>query len=224
MTNLISLAYYKAVKGITDNSKDVQFIALIGMVSGVIQDYCHRVFGVDDFIEKKEGVVDNMGRFVFSVINKPIVSIDAITIKYIGVPTLLSVDVTTLDIMNESGYAYSYVYNLLSGVVLRDEYLQNFVYTIEYEGGIAVPAGVQLAAIQMVSDTFEYLYRSTTPSLISGTGGTGEIRSVTIGSYSESYDSTSSVFLQMADKSMGVVLSPTAKSLLGPYVRSGQSF
>lgn len=223
MADILTLQTYKNAKGIATTEYDTQLNALIPMVNGYIEKYCNRVFGTAEYTERKEGVIDSQGAFFFQVSNKPIISVQSIDINFKGVTDALSVDVTRLDIFEKPGYAY-YVYNLSPNtIVLREEYRQNFYYDITYSGGETVPPPVTFAAVTMLSDTWEY-YNRTNTMLASGTQQVGELKSVKIGDYTETYTTGDSLFKSMHGKDTGIVLTQTVKDLLTPYKAQGQSW
>ena len=228
MATILSLADYKAAKGITSTDYDVQFSALLPMINGYIEAYCNRVFGEGEYTEKKEGIVNHMGDYVFSVQQKPIISVQSVTLKFRGAASTLAVDTTRLDIFENGGYMYYADELTPDNVVLRDEYKNNFQYTIVYSGGEAVPPAVQFAAVTMLSDTYEY-YNRTNTSLASGTQQVGELSGIKIGDYAEYYATGDNLFRSMhgshgSKEGAGVVLTKTVRDLLEPYRAQGQSW
>lgn len=222
MSTILTLAEYKIAKGITTTDYDAQLSALIGMAQSWIEIYCNRQFGIDDYEEQYEGTIDVQGRYVFTVKNRPINSVASVTLRYFGTTEDLSVDTTRLDIFSKAGYCY-YAYVLDPSIsVIREEYRTNFYYTISYNGGTAVPEAVKFAAITIVSDTFEYFNRINTINE-SGTVHVGEISRVKIGSYEEFYNTGDSLFKQTHSEKVGMVLTPTVKALLMPYIHHGQN-
>jgi len=221
MAEILSLAEYKTVRGITNTSNDTQLAAIIEMVNNYIENYCNREFGNGVFSERNQGIFDYLGRYVFHVKNKPISTVSSVSIRFFGVPTPLNLDPTKLDIFGKEGYCYYSSYVDPGLVVIREEYKNNFYYDITYSGGQAVPKAVQLAAITAVGDTFNYFQKTT----ISGTQTTGELTSVKIGDYSESYEtSRENSFSQMHDTKTGLVLTKTVTDLLNPFKIAGQSW
>lgn len=221
MADIITLAEYKTVKGITDTGADIQLQAIIPMVCEFIESYCNRQFGIGNFEEQGEGIVDYQGRFFFRTKNRPIAEVFTLGIKFYGTQQTIPLDVTKLDLFKKDGYMYyCYAYDNLTSVT-RDEYRDNFYYTITYSGGMNVPQAVKLAAITAISDMFEALNAS---KVVSGEVTNKELKSVKIGDYSESYETSSSIFKQLHDKSSGILKTPTILDLLNPYVYRGQSW
>ena len=223
MATILSLAEYKIAKNITTTDYDVQLASLIGMADSWIESYCNRVFGSGTYTEQYQGVLDSNGRYFFKVKNKPITSITSIDIHFFGVSEALSVDVDELDVFNAFGYAYySWVLDP-SIAVIRVEYRNSFYYNITYVGGeSAIPAAVQMAATYIISNTFEYLNR-TNSATASGVANVGELSGVKIGSYSETYETSERIFTKLHSGDIGLVLTPTVKALLDPYVSKGQN-
>lgn len=223
MATILTLAEYKIAKDITVATYDAQLTLIIDMINEFIISYCNREFGVDTYTEQKEGVMNNLSQYVFQVDQPPITSVTSVEITFKGVPsTPLSVDITRLDLFSKAGYAYySYVLNP-SVSVIRPEYRYDFYYTIVYIGGTAVPGPVKLAAIMMVSDTFEYFTR--TDSIKTGTK-TDDLKSIKIGDYQETYkEGHNTLFASMHNTKTGVVVSQTVRDLLAPYLNEGQSW
>jgi len=218
MAQIISLSEYKTAKNILGTEYDAQLSLIIGMANDYIENYCHRKFGAAEYTERNEGIVDEFGRHIFSAKNTPVISVQSIDMHYIGVPAAYAVPVSQLDIMNSEGYIY-YCAPFQQGYVLRDEYeMEGYYYDITYSGGATVPPAVQLAAITMVSNNFEYLNRTSSMTSSGVQVGTKELASITIGDYSESYKNTA-----VGDKN-GTMLTQTVKDLLAPYVTMGQSW
>jgi Phage gp6-like head-tail connector protein len=228
MADILDLTQYKTYKGITTTEYDGQLSAYIDSTNKFIEEYCNREFGPGEYSEQREGIVNHLSAYVFNVQNKPIVSVQSVALKFIGTTEELSVDTTRLDIFKKAGYMY-YSHQLTPATtVLRPEYRENFYYTITYSGGEAVPSPVKLAAVTMVSDTFEYFNRTNT-ALASGTQQVGELKSVKIGDYSESYATGDSLYRSMhgtrsGSEGGGFVLTQTVKDLLTPYRAQGQSW
>lgn len=226
MADVLTLAQYKTFKGITTTEYDGQLSAYIDATNRFIEEYCNREFGPAEFIEQREGIINNRSAYVFQVQNKPIISVQDISLKFIGTNQEVSVDLTRLDTFAKAGYIY-YSHQLTPPVVvIREEYRQNFYYTITYSGGEAVPSPVTLAAVTMVSDTFEYFNRTNT-ALASGTQQVGELKSVKLGDYSESYvtgDTIYSSTLGGRKGGTGFILTQTVRDLLTPYRANGQSW
>jgi len=231
MADILTLEQYKTYKGMTTTEYDGQLSAYIDSTNTFIEEYCNREFGPAEYEEQKEGLINSVSDYVFSVQNKPIISVQSVALKFRGTTEELAVDVTRLDIFKKAGYMY--YSNALSPpkIVLRSEYRNNFYYTITYSGGEAVPSPVKLAAVTMVSDTFEYFNRTNT-ALASGTQQVGELKSIKIGDYSESYATGDSLYRGMHSSSSGssgaegsgFVLTQTVKDLLTPYKAQGQSW
>lgn len=221
MSQIITLAEYKTAKGITDSIADNQLNAIIPMINEFIETYCGRKFGIGNFTEQGEGIVDVQGRFFIKTQNRPISVVNSITIKFYGTTTTLTLDPSLLDLFAEDGYMYyCHAYDTLVGII-RDEYKDNFYYTIAYSGGANVPESVKLAAITAISDYYQMMQASKT---VSGEI-TQQLKSVKIGDYSESYETgSSSMFNTLHDKSTGVLLSQTVRDLLAPYVARNQSW
>lgn len=226
MADIITLAEYKAAKGYgsADATYDLQLAPLIAMVNDFLPNYCHRTFGVGTtFVEKGEGVVDVRGRYFFRFMNPPVTSVTSIQIKFYGTTEFLTVDTSRLDLFGDQGYAYyDYVLDPLISVV-RLEYRSQFYYIATYVGGKAVPAALKLAAIYIVSDTFEYLNRTASHE-VTGKQTSGELRSVTIGDYSETYNTSETLLAKLHDNTSGLILTPTVRSIVDGYRVSGQSW
>ncbi len=222
MADIISLAEYKTAKNITTSEYDAQLTALIPMVNGFIEEYCGRPFGPAEYTEQNEGIIDSLSRYFFKVKNRPIISVQDITLKFTGASSDMTVDTDNIDIFADAGYIY-YSYDLSQPTaVLREEYRNVFYYTITYSGGAAVPYPVKLAAITMLGDTFEYFNRVNT-AVASGTQNIGDLKSVKIGDYSESYETGQGLFTSQHDKTTGIMMTQTVKDLLTPYKYHGQS-
>jgi len=218
---ILTLTEYKTLKGIVDTSNDTQISAILPMISDWIKKFCNRSFESTIYTENKKGLIDSLGRLVFYVQHLPITSVTSIDLKYYGTTATISLDVTKLDIFEEGGYMY-YAYNqgFLDGVVLRDEYTNNFYYTVVYVGGDEVPSPVKLAATYIVSDTFKYLSENVIPS---GEVSKGAFKSFKLSEYWEEYESANDLFKTAYNKSSGLIISPTVLSLLQSYKRWGQS-
>lgn len=222
MADIITLTEYKTAKGITTAEYDLQLTALTSMANSFIEKYCGKVFGEGEYIEKNEGFVDAFNKYVFQVKNAPIISVQNIDLHFIGTNSSVALNLDYLDIFEQQGYAY-YLHSLATaGIVLRDEYAENFYYTITYSGGEAPPEALKLAAINIISDTFEYLNRTNT-AIASGVSSAKELSSVTIGDYSESYVTGGSIFSNQHSASTGIMLTATVKSVLDLYKITGQS-
>jgi hypothetical protein len=224
MANLITLQEFKDAKGITITTYDTLINALIPLVSNYIENYCHRSFTTNTFTEKRRGITDELGRYMFHVKNTPINFITSVTLKFFGTTQELSVDTTRLDIFEEAGYAlYSYILDPRISVI-RPEYQNDYYYTIVYVGGDAeVPGGVKLATITAVSDVLDYYYGSPSAS---GTGSVGAShKNFKIGDYSEkTVAGVMSTFGSMHNATTGVILTRTVKDLLAPYVSHDQGW
>jgi hypothetical protein len=222
MADIISLAEYKVAKNITTTDYDTQLTALIPMVNGFIEEYCGRVFGPAEHTEQNEGTIDALSRYFFHVKNRPIISVQDITLKFTGASSNMAVDLTNIDIFADAGYIY-YSYDLSPPTaVLREEYRNVFYYTITYSGGVAVPYPVKLAAITMLGDAFEYFNRVNN-AVASGTQHVGEISSVSIGDYSESHETGQSLYNMQHNSNTGIMMTQTVKDLLDLYKYQGQS-
>lgn len=222
MATILSTSEYKTAVNISSSEYDAQLNALIPMVNDFIERYCNRVFGAVSRTEKNRGIVDHTGRMMFTVKNHPIVSISEITVRFYGTQIDIDIDTSLLDIFEEEGIAYySSVLDLQSDIVIRQEYKNDFYYTITYSGGEnEVPKALKLAAIQMVADNMKYLQDTVT---VSGTQSTGALASVQIGDYKESYESGESAFDNTHDEKTGIILTQTVKDLLAPFKRTGIS-
>lgn len=221
MATILSLAEYKAAKGITGNESDAQISALLPMVNEFIEKYCNREFGPALYTEQNEGITDHHGFFLFHVKQKPIISVQSVEINYYGAQVPMTLDVTKLNIFRKEGYArFAFALNPAISVV-RSEYLDEFYYTITYSGGAAVPQPVKLAAVNMLSDMFQYISEDVSPS--GNIATTGQLKSVKIGDYAESYESLGAFFSKFYDSKNGLVLTKTVKDLLEPYRAQGQS-
>ncbi len=223
MADILTLAGYKAAKNITTSEYDAQLNALIPMINRYIEDYCSREFGEGSYTERREGLIDHNSSYVFNVQNKPIISVASVALRFRGTTQSISVDTTRLDIFHKAGYMY-YSHQLTPPVtVIRSEYRQNFYYDITYSGGETVPPSVTLAAVQMLSDTWEY-YNRTNTMLASGTQQVGELESVKIGDYTEKYATGQTLFItMMRENKGGVVLTQSVKDILMLYRAQGQS-
>ncbi len=218
MSQIITLSEYKTAKGITDTAGDTQLGAIIPMINSFIETYCNRQFGIGNFTEQGEGIVDSQGRFFFKVKNRPISVVNSIIIKFFGTLVSLPLNPALLDLFAEDGYMYySHAYDNLVGII-RAEWRDNFYYTLTYSGGQSVPPAVKLAAITAISDYYQMLNAN---KVVSGEVSQ-QLKSVKIGDYSESYDNV--MFNKLHDVSTGAILSPTVTMLLGPYVYQGQSW
>ncbi len=222
MPQIITLTEYKTAKGITDSASDTQLDALLPLVSDSIEDYCNREFGVGNFTEKAEGIVDYQGRFFIRTRQRPIAQVFTIDIRWFGTLQSMPLNVAFLDLFEKEGYMYyAHAYDTLVGII-RDEYKDNYYYTISYSGGMPVPKAVKLAAIMALSDLFETMNAVT---LASGVLTNNQLKSVKIGDYAESYETgSSSKFNQLHDKTTGVLFSQTVRDLLNPFVYRGQSW
>lgn len=224
MADILTLSAYKAAKGITSNEYDTQLNALIPMINSYIEKYCNRTFGPGEFTERREGIINNKSAYVFNVQNKPIVSVQEVNLSFIGTNQTVGVDTTRLDIFHKAGYMY-YSHQLTPPVVvIREEYRQNFYYDITYSGGDAVPPPVTWAAVQMLSDTWEY-YNRTNTMTASGSQQVGELKSVKIGDYTETYATGDTVYnTALRANKGGVTLTQTVRDILTPYRAQGQSW
>jgi hypothetical protein len=223
MANLITSQQFKNAKGITVSTYDTQIDTLLPLVSNYIEEYCHRKFGIDTYTEKRRGVVDYEGRYVFHVKNSPINSITSVSLRFFGTTQNLAVDTTRLDIFEEAGYAlYSWILNP-SVSVIRAEYRNDFYYTITYNGGEAVPGAVQLACINALADTLDYYYGQPTTS---GDGSVGTAdKDFTIGDYTErNIGGNRSTFGSLHDTTTGIILTQTVKDLLAPFISYDQGW
>ena len=221
MADLISLTEYKSLRGITDTSKDAQISALLPMVSDWIRQFCNRDFESTSYTEKRKGLIDNLGRYVFFVKNTPIASVTSLTLRYFGTDTDITVDVTKLDVFNDGGYLYYYRDLRLEGIVLRPEYQRDFYYTIVYTGGTSeVPGGIKLACSYIVADTLRYLDEGV---VASGQVNKGNLKAFTLDEYREEYASANELFKNNFDKKSGLIVTPTVLSLIQPYRFVGQS-
>ncbi len=223
MANLITAQQFKDAKGITVNTYDTQIDTLLPLVSDFIERYCHRKFGTDDFTEKRRGIIDAEGRYIFHVKNLPIISITSVSLRFFGTTQSLTVDVDRLDIFEEAGYAmYSWILNP-SVSVIRAEYRNDFYYTIAYNGREIVPGTVQLATINALADTLDYYYGAPSTS---GEGSVGAANAkVKIGDYTEEQvGGERTTFGRMHDTTTGIILTQTVKDLLAPYVSHDQGW
>lgn len=162
-------------------------------------------------------MVDVRGRLVFYMDQLPVLSVQIVDIEFIGAPDALgAVDVDMLTVMEQEGMAY-YTRTLpLQGGAWRPEYLDDWIYTIVYSGGEAVPPAVSEAVGLIVQNLMEYYNRTNTASA-SGTVNTGEISSIKIGDYTESYKTSESLFSELSKGDQGLVLNQTVQDLLAPY-------
>lgn len=217
MSTILTLTDYKAAAGVTSSEFDAQLTVLITMVNSFIEKYCDRTFGAASYTEKHEGIVDSLGRYLFSPDNLPLISVDTITLHFYGATAAIDIDTSLCDILENEGvvyYAGPIIFN--SGIVIREEYRDNFYYSITYSGGEAVPPAVQLAAIHMVADNRKYFEKTVTAS---GTAGPGELKSLKIDDYEETYETSSDMFKLMHDKNTGLILTQSVKDLLNPFKR-----
>jgi len=221
MSDILTLLEYKTLKGITNTNKDGQINAILPMISDWIKKFCGRNFEVAEYTEKKKGLIDYDGKYVFYVKHTPIVSVDSIELKYYGTTATVDIDTTKLDIFEEGGYIY-YGYNIYNTneVILREEYKNNFYYTITYTGGDTVPSPVKLACSYIISDTLKYLDENV---VASGSISKGAFKSFKLNEYWEEYESANDLFKTFYDKKSGLIVSPTVLSLLQPYKQLGQS-
>ena len=83
MADILTLVQYKAAKGITNTEYDTQLGAMIPMVNDFIENYCNRKFGLDEYTERREGIFSNRGYYVFNVDNKPVISVQSVSLKYL---------------------------------------------------------------------------------------------------------------------------------------------
>lgn len=221
MASLASLQEFKTAKGIETTNFDAQITSLLTMISDVVEKYCNKKFSQDTYTERKKGMIDPRGMYMFIMKNTPIDSITSVTMTFYGVSTPISLDVSKLDIFSEEGYAL-YTYALEPGIqVIREEHKYNFYYDIEYVGGSATtPEAVKLAVIHATSDMFNYYYGDQ----MDRTSGepSPELSSITLGDYSEKRVSKLDKISKFTDKDTGLILSQTVKSLLAPYKAIGQ--
>lgn len=221
MTAILTLPEYKTARGITSNTYDNQLEAIIEMVNDYIESYCNREFGEGVFTERREGIVDYTGKFLFYTKNKPINSVAAISVRFFGTDVPLAVDVTKLDIFSKSGYCYySWMFDP-SIAVIRPEYRNQFYYDITYSGGKPVPKAVTLAAITAVGDVFRSYQESTASG---GETPTGNLKSMKIGDYSETYETNDTIFKNTHSATTGLILTKTVADLLQPYRLQDQSW
>lgn len=218
MADILTLSEYKALQGITETTYDAQLEVLIPMVNDYIENYCNREFGEGEYTERNPGVVDYYGRYVFRVKNRPLNEVLEVNLYFMGAQgSPASIDVSLMDVFTREGIAY-YTGTLDNSIaMIRPEYADQFYYDITYSGGETVPPAVKLAASIMAADTFKYLQATV---VLSGTQ-TGELKSVTLDDYSETYETTGSLFAQLHSKDIGMVLTPTVVNLLNPYKRVG---
>lgn len=221
MADLITLSEYKAVKGVTTSDFDTQISALIPYASEYAKAYCNRNFELEEYTELKRGVVDNLGRFLFFMKERPVTSVVSVTVQFIGSDSTIEITPSDLTLIAQSGYAF-YVKGLINNrTLIREEFQDQFYYTIVYSGGTSnIPGPVKLAVADMVHNVTEYLNRTNTV-LPSGIVATGELRAIKIGDYEERY-SRQSIFADTI-KDTGMVLTQTAMDLLAPYKKMGQS-
>lgn len=217
MADLITIDEFKALMGITTSDYDASINASIPMVSSYIQSYLGRNFGVAGYTERRQGIVDHLGRFFFQMKNTPVISVSDIALHYYGVSADIAVDVDRLDLLGANGIAY-YVFtpDFIDEIVLRPEYRSQFYYDITYSGGETVPHAVKLASANMMHDLLEY-YKRTNSMLASGQVAQHELRSVQIGDYRETYSDSESLFTKFANGDSGLVMTQTVKDLLAPY-------
>jgi len=219
MATILTLEQYKTAKGITTNDYDNKLNAVIPGVNNFIEKYTQRQFGVAEYTEKRHGVIDRTGKMFVQMKQTPVVSVRSLQVKYFGVTSPLVLDPDNLDLFSE-GYAYYYAPINNGQQVIREQYRDNFSYTVIYSGGEAVPESVKLAAIYMTSNAFEYFVR--TNSVASGSETTGQIRKVEIGDYTEWY-ADSDKLLMSGGKDKGMMVTQDVIDLLKPYKRQGQS-
>jgi hypothetical protein len=216
MADVITLSEYKTAKNITTNSNDTQLSSLIPLISDYIQKYCNREFGIGLYTERREGVNTYDGRYMFFASNKPIISVSQINLYFYGITTPVSLNVSLLDIFNKAGYAYYSGALTFNQSVIRDEYREGYYYDIIYSGGQPAPGAVKLAAINMLTDTFERFYEDPISSGIDNR--TGDLKSLKIGDYQETYAEDKDV---LHNANTGLIMTKTVEDLLKPYKSTG---
>ena len=222
MATILSLTDYKTTAGITSSEYDAQLTELIEMANDFIERYCNRVFGIGEFTEEDEGIIDHTGRYLFTTKQYPIVSVSSLSIRFYGTTSDITIDTSLLDIFERDGIIY-YSRPIVqgSGIVIREEYKNQFYYSITYSGGEnTVPPAVKMAAVQIVTDSKRYLQDVVT---VSGSSHQANLKSIKIDDYEETYATSDDVFLKMHDKTTGLVLTQTVKDLLEPFKRRGQN-
>lgn len=219
MADIISLEEYKTAKSITTEEYDARLTPIIAGVNKFIESYTKRIFGPARYTEKRRGIIDREGKIFLQMKQSPVTFVESLKVKYFGVQQEITLDREKIDLFEE-GYGYYYAPINNGNIILRNEYRENFSYTVIYSGGEAVPADVKLAAIQMTSNAFEYLER--THSVASGTENASKLRRIDIGDYSEWYSDTDKL-LSADAKENGMMITQTVAELLKPYRRQGQS-
>ena len=217
MSDVLSLSKYKDIVGLNSTEFDVQLIELVEAANRFVETFCGRVFGIAQYTERKQGVMDYQGRYVFHVKNLPLIGTpQSVTLQFFGADAPIALDVDRLDVFNDKGVVY-YASALNPGLaVVRPEFQRNFYYDIVYSGGQAVPGDVTLAAAYIVQASQKWL-ASTTPTASGQSLGT--VKKLTIGEYSEDYDNS---FTDL-HKDSGLVLTKTVKELLSRHKKLGQS-
>lgn len=224
MASLVTVDKYKTVNGIDNSEYDAQISAILLSASDFAKKYCNKNFEAAEYVEKKKGVIDQYGRYMFFTKEKPIISVQSVAIRFIGSQSNVDVDTSYLDIMDQEGYMY-YANALDSGApFIRSDFRDQFNYTITYSGGYTeAPEPVQTAIMLMTHNMMEYLNR-TDSAVASGEAVTGELTRLKIGDYEEFYtDSQGSLFAKLLDKDHGILLTKTVLDLLAPYKKMGQS-
>lgn len=218
---LVTLTEYKTFKGITVTTYDGQISALLAAVEDAVKKWCNRDFEEATYEEQNKGVIDARGFFHFRVKNNPIDVVNSLKIRYYGTQTDIDIDVSQLDLFKAEGRAV-FAGIISNGIVIRSEYLNGgFFYTINYDGGYAsgsVPESLKLAIILATSDNFNYFFGESLAA-----AGDMDVKSMSLGDYSISYETKLGKVETTLDKNSGVLLSPTVKSLLSSFSRIGQS-
>lgn len=214
---------YKQAKGISGSGLDAQIDALLPMIDDAIKRYCKWNIEKGTFTEKREGFIDHRGFYMFAVLNYPVESVSSIEVSFYGATSPMTVDVSQLDIFSKAGYMV-YASTLLPGTeVIRDEYKNNFYYTIEYVGGLdVVPEGIKMAAVMALSDAMTYFYGDQVASGNSTINGS--VKQMKVGDYSVTMESTTDKLKVSGNTGEeGIILSTTVKQLLKPFIHTGQN-
>lgn len=220
---ILTLSEFKTSKNIQVSTYDAQIEMLAGMVEDAVEKYCGRKFGEAEYEETHEGVTDARGFYLFICNILPVKEIASVKIRYYGTATDLTVDVSKLDLFKSDGCAY-YAYATDPSVsVIREEYRDNFYYTIKYTGGYAeIPAGVKFAVLDALSTTFKYYFNDRITDCATEVPA-GEVTNMSLGDYSITRESSNDLLKTQLNANTGIVLTQTVKDLLRPYKVMGQS-
>lgn len=217
---LVSVAEYKTYKNITVNTYDSQIAVLLAAMEDAVQRFCNRKFAQASYTERHTGIIDKRGFFHFWVENTPINSVTSLDVIYYATHQSIPIAVGDLDIFPKEG-RMAYCMVLSKNFLLRAEYQEEFYYDVTYNGGWAaadIPASLKFAIMLATSDNFNYFFGDPANG-----NGDKDVKSLHLGDYSISYNSTAEKISKFADKTTGLILSQTVRNLLQTYVRIGQS-